>query len=182
MYVLNVGSNTCPYLLWASLTSSEIENYSRAQFSNSWKRPQTLCEMIRQDAVLVGRPPWVAAAGGQLPRFGCWQEHLPGLWRAWHTWDPPLPRPRRPDLELAGACQLPDQNQYTRRLPKFQVQRSPHVGAVGRLRQMGNFWVAASMLDGRPPFRLAALSARCRPSSRCLGGGAPVRRGHWSPA
>ena len=85
--------------------------------------------------------------------------HLPGLcWRAcWHTWHPPPPRPRRPDLELAGACQLPDQNQYTRRLPKFQVQRSPHVGGVGRVRQMGNFWVA--MLDsGRPPFRLAAVS------------------------
>ena len=35
------------------------------------KVPKLLCEMIRQDAVLVGRPPWVAAAGGHhLPGFG----------------------------------------------------------------------------------------------------------------
>ena len=114
---------------------------------------------------------------GQLPRFGCWQEQLPGLWRAWHTWHPPPPRPRRPDLELAGACQLPDQNQYTRRLPKFQVQRSPHVRAVGRVRQMGNFWV------GQAPAWMAAPLSGWRPSlrplpspiSRCLGGGAPQR-------
>ena len=111
---------------------------------------------------------------GQLPRFGCWQEQLPGLWRAWHTWHPPPPRPRRPDLELAGACQLPDQNQYTRRLPKFQVQRSPHVRAVGRVRQMGNFWVDRHQLEWPPPFPAGGrLSARCRPPSLAASGAGP---------
>ena len=104
--------------------------------------------------------------------------HLPHLWlrapralESWHTWQPRPARPRRPDLELAGACQLPDQNQYTRRLlPKFQVQRSPMRASV---RQMGNFWVVGS----RAPLveRPAALLSGWRPSppSRCcLGGGA----------
>ena len=95
--------------------------------------------------------------------------HLPHLWlrapralESWHTWQPRPARPRRPDLELAGACQLPDQNQYTRRLlPKFQVQRSPMRASV---RQMGNFWVVGSWAPlverpGRSSFRLAAVSA-----------------------
>ena len=106
---------------------------------------------------------------GLHPGCGLLCGHLPHLWlrapralESWHTWQPRPARPRRPDLELAGACQLPDQNQYTRRLlPKFQVQRSPMRASF---RQMGNFWVVGSWAPlverpGRPSFRLAAVSA-----------------------
>ena len=130
-------------------------------------------------AGLHGRLQLVWAA---LPRFGwCWQEHLPGLWRAWHTWHPPPPRqPRRPDLELAGACQLPDQNQYTRRLPKFQVQRSPHVREPWVKGRWATFGWEGDRLGLRwpPPFpaggRLSLRRELPSPISRCLGGGAPL--------
>ena len=53
---------------------------------------------------------------------------LPGRESVAHLAASPPGRGSRP--WPCPPCQLPDQNQYTRRLPKFQVQRSPYVGFV----------------------------------------------------
>ena len=115
--------------------------------------------LIRQDAVLVGRPPWAAAAGvGSCPGLAAGRSSSPGSGEpgTLGTHHHPGPADQTLNLPEPANCRIKTNTQDG--CQNFRFNALPCEPVLGRWATFG-WWAPLVERPGRSSFRLAAVSA-----------------------